>query len=71
MFSQVHLILFTNLNRFLLYLGLLDDNASFVRDPYLGLQVMVYVKQPETDDTWKLIAETEVQVRALNLLFIF
>ncbi|VDL19501.1 unnamed protein product [Hymenolepis diminuta] len=44
-------------------LSLLDDNASFVRDPYLGLQVMVYVKQPETDDTWKLIAETEVQTK--------
>ncbi|KAM3178867.1 hypothetical protein ACTXT7_001697 [Hymenolepis weldensis] len=43
--------------------GLLDENASFVRDPYLGLQVMVYVKQPEIDDAWKLIAETEVQTK--------
>ncbi|VDO07440.1 unnamed protein product [Rodentolepis nana] len=45
-------------------LSLLEENASTFLDPDLGLQFMIYVKQPEIGDTWELIAETEVQTKA-------
>nr|CDS32440.2 type II inositol 34 bisphosphate 4 phosphatase [Hymenolepis microstoma] len=48
-------------------LSLLEENSSLFPDPDLGLQFMVYVKQPEIGDTWELIAETETKA-CLNFL---
>ena len=45
-----------------IYLGLLDENLSRMRNLELGLQITVFVKASGEDSPWHIVAETEVEV---------